>query len=437
MAAIFPELRSPLPGPKATALMAQDHQFTSPSYTRGYPLVIDHGYGAMVVDVDGNRFLDFCAGIAVNATGHSHPAVVQAIQQQATKFLHMSGTDFYYQALAELAETLAVTSQLTEPAKVVFSNSGTEAIEASLKLARYATGRTAFIAFTGSFHGRTLGALSLNASKVVQRQGFGPMLQPVFHAPYPNPYRQPEAAQATLTAVNDLFKTVISPKDVAAFVIEPIQGEGGYIIPPDGFLLRLRQLADQHGILIIADEVQSGNGRTGKLWAFEHEAGFEPDIIATAKGLASGLPLGAVIAKSLLMTWPPGAHASTFGGNPLACVAALATYQLLQNGLMQNAERLGHYLRNALHALKAAFPQVVGDVRCRGLMAGIELVEHPDSKLPNALLRDAVVNAAFYEGLLVLGCGTSTIRLCPPLVICDAQIDKALDILTTVLKKLT
>jgi 4-aminobutyrate aminotransferase len=426
MAEIYPKLITTLPGPKAQAIIARDHAVTSPSYTRGYPLVIDHGLGAMVVDVDDNRFLDFCAGIAVNATGHAHPAVVKAVQAQASQFLHMSGTDFYYASMADLATALAQTAALGEPAKVVFGNSGAEAIEASLKLARYATGRQAFVAFTGSFHGRTLGALSLNASKVVQRARFGPLLQPVHHVPYPAGC-QPGQDEATFAAIEQLFKTVVAPSDVAAFVVEPIQGEGGYVVPPDGFLSRLRQLADHYGILMVLDEVQAGNGRTGKLWGFEHEPGFAPDIIATAKGLASGLPLGAVIAKSRLMQWPPGAHASTFGGNPLACVAALVTLNLLHNGLMQNATTQGQYLMCQLQALQAQYPQHLTDLRGRGLMIGLETA--------SPALRNTLVDAAFYQGLLILGCGPKTIRLCPPLVICQQQADKAFEILAQCLEK--
>ena len=426
MADIYPKLITSLPGPKAAAIMAQDQAFTSPSYTRGYPLVIDHGFGAMVVDVDGNRFLDFCAGIAVNATGHAHPTVVKAIQDQASQFLHMSGTDFYYASMAQLAEALAHSSALGEAARVMFGNSGAEAVEGSLKLARYATGRQAFVAFTGSFHGRTMGALSLNASKVVQRAGFGPLLQPVHHVPYPKGHL-PGQDDTTFAAIDQLFKTLVSPRDIAAFVLEPIQGEGGYIVPPNGFLTRLRQLADQHGILIVMDEVQAGMGRTGKLWAFEHEPGFAPDIIATAKGLASGLPLGAVIAKSQLMTWPPGAHASTFGGNPLACAAALSTLDLLQNGLMQNATTQGQHLMQLIVALQAQYPDQIIDVRGRGLMIGVEMA--------TPALRDSIVDAAFYHGLLILGCGAKTIRLCPPLVICQEQAAKCVEILAACLSQ--
>jgi 4-aminobutyrate aminotransferase len=437
MAEIYPEIVTALPGPKAAAIIAADERVTSPSYTRGYPLVMDHGYGAMVVDPDGNRFLDFCAGIAVNATGHSHPAVVKAITDQAQRFLHMSGTDFYYDSMAQLAQQLADTSAMGPHARVLFSNSGTEAIEAALKLARHATGRQGFIAFAGAFHGRTMGALSLNASKVVQRQGFGPLIQPVAHVPYPNPYRMggPQAAMAhSLEALERLFKTTVPPNEVAAIVVEPIQGEGGYIVPPDGFLTALRQLADRHGMLIVIDEVQAGNGRTGKLWAFEHEPGFVPDIIATAKGLASGLPLGAVVARQGLMKWPPGAHASTFGGNPLACAAALATLDLLHGGLMQNATIQGQIIMHGLRQLQTEYPHTIGDVRGRGLMIGLEMITTEGH--PNPDLRDALVDAAFYKGLLVLGCGTHSVRLCPPLVICQPQAEHALAVLRSCLQTL-
>jgi 4-aminobutyrate aminotransferase len=436
MAKQVPYFCTPLPGPKAQAIIARDELVTSPSYTRGYPFVMAHGQGVTVTDVDGNCFIDACAGIAVNSTGHSHPAVVAAIQAQASQFLHMSGTDFYYENFVELGEVLTRTSGMNEPAKVIYSNSGAEAIEAAIKLARYATGRSGLIAFSGAFHGRTMGALSLNASKVVHRHGFAPFIQPVYHVPYPNPYRQTSALASTMAALDQLFRQQISPTDIAAIVVEPLQGEGGYIVPPDGFLTALRKLCDQHQICLVVDEVQSGNGRTGKLWAFEYEPDFSPDIIATAKGLASGLPLGVVIAKSRLMTWPPGAHASTFGGNPLSCAAALATYALLhEGGLMANAQATGNYLRQGLLALQKRYPHCLGDIRGRGLMLGIEVVQDPQTKTPWPQLRDAWVTTAFYEGLLILGCGQNTIRLCPPLVITLPECDTLLALLEQALIK--
>ncbi len=436
---IYPEIRTALPGPKVQALIEKDARYLSPSYTRGYPLAIAKGDGAMIEDHDGNRFLDFCAGIAVCSTGHSHPAVVDTVKAQAEQFLHMSGTDFYYTVMADLAERLA--QGVPGENRVFFGNSGAEANEGAIKLARYSTGREKIIAFYRSFHGRTMGALSLGASKVVQRRKFSPMLPGVFHAHYPYPYRDlfgtdtPEAcADRCLDYIkNVLFKYTVPPEEVAAFILEPIQGEGGYIVPPARFLHGLRELADQHGILIIMDEVQAGIGRTGKLWAYEHFDGFVPDMVTSAKGLASGLPLGAVIARKHLMQWQPGAHASTFGGNPVSCAAALTTLDLVENGLMQNAAKQGETLMAALRALDSP---VIGDVRGLGLMVGVEIVKDKTTREPNPDLRNALVDACFYQGLLVLGCGESTIRLCPPLVICEEQVHKAVDILAHCLASL-
>ncbi len=437
----FPEIRTPLPGPKTRALLEKDTRYTSPSYTRGYPLSIQYGRGAVVVDLDDNRFLDFCAGIAVCSTGHSHPEVVQAIKDQADKFLHMSGTDFYYQVMADLAEKLAQCTPGTPDKKVFFSNSGTEAIEAAMKLARAHTRRKHFISFMGGFHGRTYGSMSLSASKIVHKSQFMPLVPGVHHAHYPNFYRDvfnsesPEAcARACLDYIRDyLFKMVVPPDEVAAFVVEPIQGEGGYVVPPQGFLSDLQALAREHGILIIADEVQSGMGRTGKMWASQHTPGFEPDIIASAKGLASGMPLGATIARAELMDWPSGSHATTFGGNPVSCAAALKTIELLENGLIDNARLQGRFLRTQLLELLGPW-DVVGDVRGEGLMLAIEIVESRQSKKPHPQLRDQIVDACFYEGLLVLGCGQTSIRFCPPLVIDEEQSMRAMQILRGVLK---
>lgn len=440
---IFPNIvSSTLPGPKAKALIEKDKQYLSPSYTRGYPLSIDHGYGAMVVDVDGNRFLDFCAGIAVCTTGHSHPDVVAAIQQQAGKFLHMSGTDFYYSVMAELAEKLAKTTPGTPDKKVFFGNSGAEANEAALKLARHSTGRTHYISFYRAFHGRTFGAMSVSASKSIQKKLFSPVVPGVLNAHYPYPYRDmfkssspEECAQACLDYIeNVLFKHSIPPNEVAAFIVEPIQGEGGYIVPPKSFLPGLQALAKRHGILIISDEVQAGMGRTGHLWASQLYPGYEPDIITSAKGLASGLPLGACVAKSDVMTWEPGTHATTFGGNPVSCVAALKTFELLENGLLENTQKQGAYLKQRLQELAVQF-DTVGDVRGEGLMLGIELVKSKACKTKAPALRDRVINACFYEGLLLLGCGENSIRLSPPLIINQEQSDCAVSILKSVLEK--
>jgi 4-aminobutyrate aminotransferase len=429
-----PEIRTILPGPNARAVIERDAAVVTPSYTRSYPLVIAQGEGAMVEDVDGNVFLDCTAGIAVNATGHSHPAVVAAIAGQAQKFLHMSGTDFYYDMQVRLAEEIAAIVPIPGGVRSFFGNSGTEAIEAAIKLARYATGRPNIIAFYGGFHGRTLGSLALTGSKTVQRRRFGPLMPGVFHAPYPDVYRGPEgstpdscAAESLRFIEQQLFTHVVAPDEVAAVVIEPIQGEGGYVTAPAVFLQQLRELTRRHGILLIADEVQSGMGRTGRMFAIEH-AGVEPDIVTIAKGIASGLPLGVMAARAELMSWPPGAHASTFGGNPVSCAAALATIALLKGGLMENAAAVGATLMRGLTALMARHP-LVGDVRGRGLMIGVELVRDRRTKERAAEERNAVVNRAFERGLLLLGAGRNAIRFSPPLVLTDAQADIAVAIL--------
>ncbi len=434
----LPRIVTGLPGPRALAVIERDRNVLSPSYTRCYPLVAARGQGAIIEDVDGNRFLDFNAGIAVAATGHCHPHVVAAVQNQAARLIHMSGTDFYYENMVELGERLAATAPGGVPRRVYFGNSGTEAIEAALKLARYHTRREKFVAFFGGFHGRTMGALSLTASKAVQRRGFGALVPGVFHAPYPNPYRMglsPEAAvEESLAAIDRLFQTIVTPEEVAAFVVEPVQGEGGYVVPPPSFLPELQRIARRHGILLVVDEVQSGNGRTGRMWACEH---FDvvPDIIATAKGIASGMPLGAMIARAEIMDWQPGAHASTFGGNPVAVAAALATLELLQNGLIENAARTGAYIVDRLASWPDRFP-VVGEVRGLGLMIGIEIVADQDTREKAPALRDELIDLAFENGLLVLGAGENSIRLSPPLVITEEQADVAVDILEDSLEKL-
>ena len=430
----LPDLRGPVPGPRALAIMERDANVISPSYTRGYPLVADSGEGAIVQDVDGNRFLDFNAGIAVVATGHCHPRVVEAIQKQAARLIHMSGTDFYYDELVTLAEKLAQIAPGDVPRRVSFCNSGDEAIEGAIKLARWSTKRDKIVAFFGSFHGRTLGALSLTARKAVQRAGFGPLLPGVVHAPYPDCYRCPFGRQEETCAVecvkhieNVLLKTIAPAQETAAIVVEPVQGEGGYIVPPRKFFDELARVAGQNGILLVCDEVQSGMGRTGKMWASDH---FEmaPDILAVAKGIASGMPLGATVARADLMTWPPGAHASTFGGNPVACAAALATIALLEESLVENAARMGQHLRDRLRDWPERFPNV-GQVRGLGLMIGIEMVRDRTTRERAPEIRDRVVNRAFERGLLVLGAGENSIRLCPPLVIARDQCDFAVDTL--------
>lgn len=437
-----PVIRTPLPGPRARAIIERDARVVSPSYTRGYPLVIERGSGSMVEDVDGNVFLDCAAGIAVNATGHSHPEVVRAIREQADRFLHMSGTDFYYEPQVQLAEELAAVAPMAGPSRAFFSNSGAEAVEASLKLARYATKRPNIIAFLGAFHGRTMGALSLTASKTVQRKGFGPFVPGVLHAPYADCYRCPLKLQPHSCAAecldfieHQLFLHLVSPDEVAAIIVEPIQGEGGYVVGPDVFLRRLRELTAQLGILLIADEVQSGMGRTGAMFAIEH-TGVQPDVVAIAKGVASGMPLGVTLARADLMTWPPGTHASTFGGNPVSCAAALATLGLLRDQLMANAATVGARLMDGLRGLMGKHP-LIGDVRGRGLMVGVELVRDRTTKERATTERDAVVNAAFRRGLLILGAGKNAIRFCPPLVLTAAQADVAVRILDESLTEVT
>jgi 4-aminobutyrate aminotransferase len=428
-----PDIRTPLPGPKAKALIDRDKASVSPSYTRGYPLVIERGSGATVEDVDGNVFLDCAAGIAVNSTGHSHPDVVRAITEQARKFLHMSGTDFYYEPQVRLAEELAAIVPIKGGVRSFFGNSGTEAVEACIKLSRYATGRENIIAFLGAFHGRTMGSLSLTASKAIQRRGFGPLLPGVYHAPYADCYRcpiglKPESCAAECLDFIDhqLFVHLVSPDEVAAIVVEPIQGEGGYVVAPEQFLQRLRELTKPHGILLVADEVQSGMGRSGKMFAIEF-TGVEPDMVAMAKGIASGLPLGVASARAGLMAWPPGAHASTFGGNPVSCAAALATIELLRTQLVANAADVGAHMLAGLEALADKHP-LIGDVRGRGLMIGVELVRDRQTKERATDERDAVVLAAFRRGLLLLGAGKNAIRFSPPLVLTRAQADVAIRI---------
>ena len=430
----LPHLTGPLPGPRARAIIQRDARVVSPSYTRCYPLVAETGEGAIVQDVDGNRFLDFNAGIAVVAAGHCHPRVVAAIQKQAARLIHMSGTDFYYEEMVTLAEKLAQLAPGGGPRRVSFGNSGAEAIEGAIKLARWSTKRDKIIAFFGGFHGRTLGALSLTARKAVQRAGFGPLLPGVVHAPYPDCYRCPFGKQEDTCAVecvkhieSVLLKTIAPAGETAAIVVEPVQGEGGYVVPPRKFFDELTRVARQNGILLVCDEVQSGMGRTGRMWASEH-FDLAPDILAVAKGIASGMPLGATIARAELMTWPPGAHASTFGGNPVSCAAAMTTIALLEEGLVENAARMGRYLRDRMRDWPARFP-VVGQVRGLGLMIGVEIVRNQETRERAPEIRDRVVNLAFERGLLVLGAGENSIRLCPPLVITRDQCDFAIETL--------
>ncbi len=423
-----------VPGPMAQAILERDAKFISPSYPRDYPFVMDHGRGTEVWDVDGNRYLDFAAGIAVCSTGHSHPDVVQAIQQQAEKFIHIS-SDFYHEKWAALGEKLDEIAPFKEDALCFMTNSGTESVEAALKLARFYTKRPRFIGFHGGFHGRTLGALAFTASKAVQRRGFPPALPGVTHVPFPNVYRprlqfdasRSDYGDAVINYLEDvIFAYEVPADEVAAFLIEPIQGEGGYIIPPDSFFPRLRQLCDKYGILLIADEVQSGMGRTGKWWAIQHW-GVEPDIVCIAKGIASGMPLGAMIARQSIMTWPAGAHGNTYGGNPLSCAAALETIRLIESGYMENAGEVGRYALDILEEMKARHPSL-GDVRGAGLMIGVEFVKDKGTKERAPDIRNHVVHAGFEHGLLLLGCGRNTIRITPPLCVSTAEIDAGLEI---------
>ncbi|MSO61043.1 MAG: acetyl ornithine aminotransferase family protein [Acidobacteria bacterium] len=436
-----PLIKTALPGPKAKAIIERDGKVVSTSYTRGYPFVMARGSGAMVEDVDGNLFLDCAAGIAVNSTGHSHPAVVAAIVDQAQKFLHMSGTDFYYEPQVALGEAFDEIAPFSGPKRSFFSNSGTEAIEAAIKLARYSTKRYGMIAFLGSFHGRTVGSLALTSSKAIQRKGFGPMQAGTFHAPYATCYRcpvglKPETCHAECLDFleHQVLVHLISPDEVAGVVVEPIQGEGGYVVPAPQFHERLRALTSKHGILLIADEVQSGMGRTGKMFGIQH-FGVEPDMIAVAKGVASGMPLGVTTARAEVMDWPPGSHASTFGGNPVSCAAALATITLLKDSLIKNAAEVGAFMMDRLKELQQKHA-IIGDVRGRGLMIGVELVKDRVTKERAIAERDRVVDACFARGLLVLGAGQNAIRISPPLVLTKAQAATAVEIIDQALSTL-
>lgn len=435
-----PEIKTKLPGPKARRLIIEDEKYTSTSYARVYPLVVNQAQGAVVEDVDGNRFLDFTAGIAVCTTGHCHPRIVKAIRTQARKLIHMSGTDFYYQPMTELARKFAEISPGKTKKRVFFTNSGAESVEAAFKLARYKTHRLRMIAFLGAFHGRTLGALSLTASKVRQRRSFAPLVPDVTHVPYAYCYRCPynlEYGSCDIACVeyieNTLFTKSVPPEEVAAIIVEPIQGEGGYIIPPPEFHQRLRQLTKKYGILYIVDEVQTGMGRTGKMFAIEHW-NVEPDIICLAKGIASGMPLGIMVAGAKIMTWEKGAHASTFGGNPVSCQAALETIKLLEERLIKNAQRQGTYMLNQLKKMKYQY-EIIGDVRGKGLMIAVEIVKNKHTKLQTPKKRDSIIQDCFRKGLLLLGCGESSVRFVPPLIITRKDADIALSIFEETLKK--
>ncbi|MBM3150938.1 MAG: acetyl ornithine aminotransferase family protein [Chloroflexi bacterium] len=420
-----------LPGPKARAFIKRDSAAISPSYPRGVPFVMDHGKGTEVWDVDGNRFLDFAAGIAVTSTGHSHPEVVKAIQEQAEKFIHIS-SDFYHEKWIQLGEKLDEIAPFEESANSFMTNSGTEAVETAIKLARYHTGRMNFIGFTGAFHGRTMGAVTLTASKPTYHRGFYPLMNGVVHAPFPNPYRPilerragEDYGETVVRYIQEeILGHILPPDEVAGILVETIQGEGGYVVPPAGFYPALRELCDEHEILLIADEVQCGMGRTGKWWAIEHFE-VEPDIVTAAKGIASGVPLGACIARQSVMDWPRGAHGNTYGGNPLACAASLATIDLIENEYLENAAVTGQYTLDALHEIMARHPSI-GDVRGIGLMVGVEFVKDRKSKTPDEKLVNRVADLAFERGLILLSCGKSVMRISPPLSISKAEVDEGL-----------
>lgn len=418
----IPNIKINPPGPKARAIVEKDQHYTAPAYGRVYPLVVKEGRGMVIEDVDGNLFLDFMAGIAVASTGHSHPTVVKAIEEQARKFLHICGSDFYYEPMAELAEKLSRIAPGASPKKVFLTNSGTEAIEAAFKLARFATKRTHVIAFLGAFHGRTMGSLSLTASRSSHRAHFSPLIPDIHHAPYGQ----------TNYLEQVLFRYEVIPTEVAAIFVEPILGEGGYVVPPPEFLPTLKDLCQRHGILLVIDEIQSGFGRTGKMFACEHW-GIEPDILCAAKGIASGMPLGAMIAREEISTWTRSTHGSTFGGNPVACAAALATINLIEEGLIENAREAGNYLKESLTKLRGRHP-CISDVRGLGLMIGVDFAQI-DGKL-SAKFRDQVMVKSFAKGLLLLSCGESTIRFCPPLIVKREEIDTAVGIFDAVLTEL-
>jgi len=436
-----PKLVSSLPGPKARAAIEADSRLISPSYTRSYPLVAKRGRGVRVEDSDGNEFLDFAAGIAVVSTGHCHPEVVAAIQKQAAELIHISGTDFYYQGLTDLADRLSAVAPMPGPHRFFYGNSGAEAIECALKVARYHTGRQHVISFFGAFHGRTMGALSLTGSKPQQKRRFGPLVPGVTHVQYPYVYRgwsdrgfpsgpKEEEAFSLSCARNieeKLFKTILPPEEVAAIFVEPIQGEGGFVPAPANFLRELRAICDHHGILLVVDEVQCGCGRTGQWWAIEH-AGVEPDIVCMAKGIASGMPLGICMTRAEIMDWAPGSHASTFGGNPVAIAAALATMDILEREAIANAARVGEFMMERVRGWKQGHV-AVGDVRGRGLMIGIEIVKDKVTREPAVALRNRIETLAFERGLLVLGCGETSLRLSPPLIVNRDEATVALDIL--------
>jgi 4-aminobutyrate aminotransferase len=431
-----PVINTELPGPKGREIIEADKMWVNPSYPRpDYKLVAERGYGMWIEDVDGNIFLDCNAGVAVCSTGHCHPEIVKAISDQAAELIHMCGTDFYYRHMPALGQKLDEIVPISGGTKTHFANSGAEAVETALKVAMHHTGRQKFISFFGSFHGRTLGALSLTSSKAAQRKGFHRQALDVIHVPYPNHIRNPfagvvdeeTASQATINWIeNTLFKTTTPPEEVAGIVVEVVQGEGGYVPAPKNFMAELRRICDEHGIVLIVDEVQSGMGRTGKMFAVDHY-GVEPDVMCMAKGIGSGLPIGVTVARSSIMDWTKGAHASTFGGNPVCIASALKTIELLQGGLVENSANMGEYLKAGLNKLAEKY-ECIGDVRGLGLMLGVEFVKSKETMEPDAELRDRIEMACYNAGLIILGCGGNSIRWSPALIISKENIDVALEI---------
>ncbi len=435
----YPRIVTAPPGPKARAIIDQDAEYSSTSYIKEYPLAVSHGAGPVIEDVDGNRYLDFMAGIAVASTGYSHPAVVEAVRDAAERFFHICGTDFYYQGMSSLCQRLATTGLTDSKKRVFLTNSGTEAVEGAIKLVRNSTGRTDLIAFQGAFHGRTYGAMSLTSSKAKQRSTFGPMLPGVHHIPFPDPYRLEtggrEVGGFVLDQIRDLLSRHLYPKDVAAIFVEPMLGEGGYIIPPTSFIEGLRSLCDEHGILLVFDEIQTGVGRTGHMWAADY-FGVEPDVLLTAKGLGSGMPIGAIIARESIMHWASGSHGSTFGGNPVGCAAALATLDVVEGGLLENAHEMGKLMMAGLKRLQEKHP-CIGDVRGTGLYIGVDFVKDRATKEPASELVHQLGQLAFTKGLLLLSCGESVIRIAPPLVIDASDVETGLAIMDECISELT
>lgn len=429
---VYPRILVTPPGPKAQAIIARDQAYSSTSYIKEYPLAIDGGLGAMVEDVDGNRYIDWMAGIAVSSTGYNHPTVVKAIQEAAGKFLHICGTDFYYEGFSDLCERLSKSIKSAEKHRVFLTNSGTEAVEGAVKMARQHTKRHAIISFHSAFHGRSYAAMSLSASKVKYRKGFGPLMPSVYHLPFHNPYRN--TVEHCLHAAHHLFESQVAPDEVAAVIMEPLQGEGGYVVPAPEFVAYWRKLCTDHGIVLIFDEIQSGVGRTGKMWASEH-FGIEPDVTLTAKGIASGMPIGAIIARESVMSWQRGSHGSTFGGNPVSCAAAIATLDLVESELADRAHKMGERLMAGLRELQTRHHSI-GDVRGLGLFIGVEFVKDRATKEPDGHLVGQLEQLAFTKGLLLLSCGKSVIRVAPPLVLSDYDVDKGLEIMDACLTEL-